>query len=446
MQTPSDPGSTLLPFTVGLTLHLRTPVRPQVWGVSTLHMGIVVVVFGFAIYALALLGVPFLADLDLPRALLLAFALSFSSTVFVVKVLEERGEMTSLHGRVAIGILIMQDLAAVGFLAVSTGKLPSPWAILVLFVFVLRPVLHHVLRRVGHGELLVLYGFLLALGGAEIFEWVGLKGDLGALVLGIMIASHAKADELAKTMLGFKDLFLLGFFLSIGMAGELSGTAAVAGVLITLLVIGAAVGVANGWISNDWRTAIALAVSLSFAIAAVLNGMANTLYGRHAHVWHRFQSEERIGDDRLIDIHGARVAIVGMGGVGTGAYDRMHQSLSDSLGGIDIDPVTVKNQRGAGRNVLLGDPSDADFWDRVQTDHTLELVMLALPKLATNLAVVEQLQDANYRGQVAATARFSDEVEVLHEAGVTTVFNIYSEAGAGFAMHVAAAAPLKPVP
>ncbi|MEM7610635.1 MAG: cation:proton antiporter [Pseudomonadota bacterium] len=482
MQKLSDLGITLLLFTVGLKLNLRTLARPQVWGVSTLHMGIVVVVFGFAIYALALLGVPFLADLDLPRALLLAFALSFSSTVFVVKVLEERGEMTSLHGRVAIGILIMQDLAAVGFLAVSTGKLPSPWAILVLFVFVLRPVLHHVLRRVGHGELLVLYGFLLALGGAEIFEWVGLKGDLGALVLGIMIASHAKADELAKTMLGFKDLFLLGFFLSIGMAGELSGTAAVAGVLITLLVvfksalffflltafkmrartsllasanltnfsefglIVAAVGVANGWISNDWLTAIALAVSLSFAIAAVLNGMANTLYGRHAHVWHRFQSEERIGDDRLIDIHGARVAIVGMGGVGTGAYDRMHQSLSDSLVGIDIDPVTVKNQRGAGRNVLLGDPSDADFWDRVQTDHTLELVMLALPKLATNLAVVEQLQDANYRGQVAATARFSDEVEVLHEAGVTTVFNIYSEAGAGFAMHVAAAAPLKPVP
>ena len=87
----SDLGITLLLFIVGLKLNLRTFARPQVWAVTGLHMSITVVVFGVAIYTLAYLGTPFLSDLDLSRALLIAFALSFSSTVFVVKVLEEKG-------------------------------------------------------------------------------------------------------------------------------------------------------------------------------------------------------------------------------------------------------------------------------------------------------------------------------------------------------------------
>jgi Trk K+ transport system NAD-binding subunit len=86
--------------------------------------------------------------------------------------------------------------------------------------------------------------------------------------------------------------------------------------------------------------------------------------------------------------------------------------------------------------VLLGDPSDADFWDRVQVSHKLELVMLALPNLSTNLAVLERLKDVSFSGQVAVTAKFPDEEEALHSAGATTVFNIYNEAGNGYASHV----------
>ncbi len=101
LQKLADLGITLLLFTVGLKLNLRTLVRPQVWAVTGLHSSIVVMVFGLAIYWLALAGVPFVSKLDMQRSLLVAFALSFSSTVFVVKVLEEKGEMKSLHGRIA---------------------------------------------------------------------------------------------------------------------------------------------------------------------------------------------------------------------------------------------------------------------------------------------------------------------------------------------------------
>ncbi len=90
---------------------------------------------------LGALGVPIFGSITPWTALLLGFALSFSSTVFAVKTLEENGEMGALHGRVAVGILIMQDLFAVLFLTVSTGKLPSWMSVgLLAALLALRPM------------------------------------------------------------------------------------------------------------------------------------------------------------------------------------------------------------------------------------------------------------------------------------------------------------------
>ena len=76
------------------------------------------------------------------------------------------------------------------------------------------------LSRSGHGEVLILAGMFMALVmGAALFDLVGLKADLGALIAGMLIADHPKASELAKSLLGFKDIFLVGFFLSIGLSG-----------------------------------------------------------------------------------------------------------------------------------------------------------------------------------------------------------------------------------
>jgi glutathione-regulated potassium-efflux system ancillary protein KefC len=134
---------------------------------------------------LGALGVPYLDALDHRKALILAFALSFSSTVFAVKVLEEKGEMGSLYGTIAIGILIVQDLAAVLFLAFSLGKVPMLWSLLLFALIPLRGVIGRILDRAGHGELLLLFGITFALGGAQLFEALHIKGDLGALLLGI---------------------------------------------------------------------------------------------------------------------------------------------------------------------------------------------------------------------------------------------------------------------
>lgn len=474
VQKLADLGITLLLFTVGLKVNLRTLARPQVWAVTGLHIALIMAVFGLIFISLAIIGLPVISNLGARSLLLIAFALSFSSTVFVVKALENKGEMKSLHGRLAIGILIMQDIAAVMFLAMSSDKLPSILAFSLLLLIPLRHGLYKILSHLGHGELMVLYGFVLAMGGAEIFELVGMKGDLGALVLGVLIAPHARADEMAKTMLGFKDLFLLGFFLSIGLSGQLTWETVLIGAIITPLVflksigffvlftafklrartaflstinltnysefglIVMAIGVSSGWIDSQWLVIIAIAMSFSFAISAVLDAKAEALYHRFRATLDKLQRIERLPDDRLLDIGDAAVVVVGMGGIGSSAFDEMRRLYGTKVIGVDIDPATAKSHQLAGRNVLQGDPSDPDFWDRVHYDHTLKLVMLTLPKLNTTIEVVEQLANASFEGQVAATSKFPDEVERLKKHGVNIVFNIYTEAGTGFATHVAA--------
>jgi predicted Kef-type K+ transport protein len=112
-------------------------------------MLITVVVFGAIVFAMSFSGLQEFIGLSIAESSLIAFALSFSSTVFAVKVLDEKSEMSSLHGKIAIGVLIMQDLFAVLLLAAASGKAPSYLAFLLLLLIPLRPVLIKVLKRVG---------------------------------------------------------------------------------------------------------------------------------------------------------------------------------------------------------------------------------------------------------------------------------------------------------
>ena len=84
--------------------------------------------------------------------------------------------------------------------------------------------------------------------------------------------------------------------------------------------------------------------------------------------------------------------------------------------------------------MLHGDPSDADFWDRLQADHTLELIIIALPLLASSKAVIKQLKAVGFAGSIVASTRFADEEPALLEAGADHVFNTYAEAGTGLAI------------
>jgi glutathione-regulated potassium-efflux system ancillary protein KefC len=471
--TIADLGVTLLLFTIGLKLKVKGLMRPEIWAGTTIHLAITVVVLGLAALALSRLGVATFAGLDLGTAFLIAFALSFSSTVFAVKVLEDKGEIASLHGRTAIGILIIQDVIAVGFLTFSTGELPSPWAFALLGLPLLRPILGLIMDHCGHGELLPLFGLFAALAlGAQAFELVGLKADLGALVLGMLMSDHKRAPEVAESLFGLKEVFLVGFFLNIGLAGapSLGGLLMALALLLVLpfkamlffailtrfrmrarssllaslilanfsefgLICGA-IGVENGWLDAQWLVIMAIALALSFVLEAPVNGMAHDIYARFVASLRRFESPKMHREEAPILLGDADIVIFGMGRIGTGAYDHIRERLGARVLGVEIDRELVRRHQEVGRNVIVGDATDSDFWERTRFDQRrLRLIMLAMPEHNANMYAARRIAAAGSRYLIAAVAQLPDQVEELKELGVHAAYNTYSAAGAGFAAH-----------
>jgi hypothetical protein len=126
-----------------------------------------------------------------------------------------------------------------------------------------------------------------------------------------------------------------------------------------------------------------------------------------------------------------------LGRVGTGAYEDMRRRYGEVVIGIDFDEKTVQKHLEAGRKVILGDPTDHDFWAKTsQGGGKIQMVLLTLPEHTANMTAVTQLTEMKFAGSIAATAKFDDEVEELKAAGVHAVFNLYAEAGYGFAEHV----------
>jgi predicted Kef-type K+ transport protein len=464
----SNLGITLMLFTIGLKLNVSSLFKQEVWLTSSLHTISWLVVTIIIIKLLAISALSYFSGLDVFTAGLIAFALSFSSTVCVIKLLEENGEMRTRHGKLAVGILVIQDIVAVSFLVFATGKTPSIWALALLLLFVLKPLINKIIDHVGHGELLPLAGFFIALGSYELFELVNIKGDLGALIIGMFLSSHAKSTEINKSLLSFKDLFLIGFFLSIGFSAiptlEMLGLAILLvliipikftlffGILSLLKIrcraaylsalalsnfsefglIVAAISVANGWLSNEWLVILALAVSMSFILTTVSYRYAHTFFAHTKGFFHQFERQQPLAEDIFCQPSKAPIVIIGLGRVGLGAYKAITEHGDKLVWGLDAEPEKVTWLAEQGIEAYNGDAEDAFFWERINLSN-IHLVLLALPKVIDSMSITDQLRSAGYRGKIAAIARYDDERLQLEEFGIDKVFNFYNEAGVGFA-------------
>jgi len=461
-------GITLMLFTIGLKLNIKDLLKTEVWLGSLTHTMFWLMVGLITFKAFAIFSIAFVSDIDLSTSLLIVFALSFSSTVCVVKLLEDHGEMRTRHGKLAIGILVMQDIVAVIFLVAATGKLPSYWACLLVFAWLLKPVVNRLIDQVGHGELIPLTGFFIAFGSYELFELVNIKGDLGALLAGMYLASHKKASEITKSLLSFKDLFLIGFFLTIGFTAlptwEMLGIAT----LLTLLIpvkfalffflfialklrgrtaylsslalsnfsefglIVAALSTKQGWLSNEWLVILSLAVTLSFISTNICYNFAHQFFAKYKASFKRFEHKNKLTEDNFQQPCDAPIVIIGMGRVGMGAYKALHAQQATKIWGLDADKNKVDWLNTQDIQAYCGDAEDADFWENIKLNH-IGLVLLALPSVQDIMTITSQLRNANYQGKIAAIARFDDERETLQKFGVDKVFNFYNEAGVGFA-------------
>lgn len=445
-------GVLLLLFTVGLKLKLRNLAQPVVVGGALLHFAFSVTLFGLGLY--------FFMDLDRQTAVMLAIALAFSSTVLAAKVLESKRELRAFHGRVAIGILIIQDLIALAVLSIAGDHAPSIWAVLVFGLPFLKPVLYYLMDVAGHEELLVLMGVVLAIAvGGMGFEILGLSAEVGALVMGVMLSSHPRAQELSNSLWGLKEVLLVGFFLQIGMNGLPDERALMFALVMAVIlplkgifffflltlfrlrVRNAFLGalsltcysefgliVASG-VLEEWLVPLAITVAVSFVVTAPLNRMAHPLYDRLERFLARFEQQDSHPDEQPASLGEAELLIMGMGRTGTAAYDFL-ADLHEQIIGLDADPTKVERHRAAGRNVVYADAEDISFWHAVDISQ-LRGVILSMPELEGKLIAARQLRLLGFTGPVVTHTMFDDESVKLSEAGASEAFLTMTGTGIG---------------
>jgi len=449
-------GVLLLLFTVGLKLKVKSLARPEVVGGGLIHFTVSCLIFTPCIF--------YFLDVSAYTALMLAAALSFSSTVLAAKVLEGKRELRAFHGRVAIGILVIQDLIALLVMSMTSGSTPSMWALVVFGIPLLRPVFYKLLDFSGQDELLVLLGLLLALViGGFGFESVGLSSELGALAFGALLANHPRAPELSKALWSIKEVFLVGFFLQIGIAGLPNTDAIIFALVVTLLLpikgilfffllIAFKLRARSAFLTGlsltnfsefglivaslvlpEWLVPLALAVSLSFLASAPLYRAAQPVYEKLSKYLEPFEREGFHPDELPLKLD-EEVLIVGMGRTGTAAYLHL-EDKGLSMVGIDSDPMKIENLLTEGFNVVFADAEDQMLWQQLQAPN-LKYVLLTANDAEAKIIAARKLRKYGFSGVIISHSSFAEDAAAINAAGANYTHQTFSETGVGLAKHL----------
>lgn len=467
----SDLGVMLLLFTIGLKIKVKQLVKPEVWVTASANIVLSVIAIGSFIFLMSYFSVSYFTGLDAKASLLIGFALSFSSTVFVIKILEDRGELSSFHGKIAVGILVIQDIFAVVFLSATSQQLPSVWIFtLPIYLYLIRFALSHILNQSGHGELLTVFGFFATfVSGAMVFKFMGLKPDLGALTMGMLLVDHKKAEELYDRMMNYKDFFLIAFFISIGLQGipTLNMVFVAMALLIFLLFKGglfvflmsffnirartsflASISLSNysefglitmyaganlGWIGTEWLTILALVMSFSFFVASPINANAHRLFDKYKSVIMLMNRGKNCVDTEVTDLGGAEYLVVGMGSIGLPAFNHLNTVYPDKVIGIDFNHDRIKSLQEQGLNVVWGDATNNLFWTGANFSK-IKMVLLGTSDFQANFNVlleIEKLKDRKFK--LGAISHYEDEAAQFTSHAVDFIYDYKSSIGGDYA-------------
>lgn len=447
-------GVIFLLFTVGLHIRLKNIIRTEVIGVGIIHLVISAALF---------LPLALYFGYDLQAAIIISITLGFSSTVLAAKNLEMRKEMGAYYGRVAIGILIIQDLVAIGIIAYTGGGIPSFWSVLLFGLPLVRPILSFLLRLLEKDELIMLLALVLAIGGATLFEAFNLSGELGALVAGMILASDERGDDLGDKLWGIKEAFLVGFFMDIGLIGfppldnfyfiavlllflpiksilfyalfMIFKVRARSGYLATIsltaysefTLIAGSVAAANGFIPDSVIIILGLLTAISFVINAPLAKREDQLWMISKNLFHRFEREVEHTEREVLSLGSAEFLIIGMGSAGRAAYDKLKDN-GKSVVGMDIDPDRIESNLKSGRRVVYGDIQDTELWEKVELDN-IRSIIIAMGNREVKVNATKAVRDIGYNEPIYVITMRDDESEELQQAGANSVSIPIKQAG-----------------
>ncbi len=467
-------GVVLLLFALGVEFPLRELARTRrVVLPGTLAQVLVTGAAGAAVSAALGMGAA--------GAAVVGAAVAISSTLVVLKILGERGELDSLHGRTAIGWMVVQDLVTVVLIAVldplagTDGVAPVVLAVVRTTAFLafayllgarLLPWLLQAVARLRSPELFLLTVFATALLAAFVSSAVfGLSLALGAFIAGIIVAESDLAHQAASEIIPFRDLFAVLFFVSVGMLLDPAAIVADWPALLALLavatvfksVVGA--GLAR-LLGLPRRSAILLGASIGqageFSFLLVERALSLGLLDERAYNLVLATAVASIvispaltrGADRLVRAlerreplleppqpglppvtrgelamaggdESARLSIVvlGAGRVGR-VVIRAVRARGFRCVVVDRDQGALDAAAGQGAATLYGDAASPAILRRAGLDRARLLVVAIGDPLASRLAV-ERARAINPRLPIVARARGQTEIRSLRELGVT---------------------------
>ena len=473
-------GIALLLFVVGLKLdlHIIRTMGPVALATGLGQVFFTSVVGYFIAIALGMTPV---------TALYVAVALTFSSTIIIVKLLSDKREVDALHGRIAIGFLIVQDIVVVlvmiGLTALGeAGDAASlGWeaievlvkgglfiaAIGLLMRYVLTPLLHQLARS---PELLVLFAiaWAVALGAAGVH--LGFSKEVGAFLAGVSLASTPYREAIGARLVSLRDFLLLFFFIDLGAGLELATLGAqvvpaivlslfvlIGNPLVVMIILGAmgyrkrtgflagltvaqisefslilgALGLSLGHIDADTMGLITLVGLITISASTYM-----ILYSHPLYEWispwldvfqrqwaHREEDQNRNTEESRYD-----VVLFGLGRFGSGIARELLQRGHRVLG-VDFDPDLVRRREGHGYAVRYGDAEDPEFLSTLPLGQ-VPWVLSSVREMSVNLALLHGLHDHSYSGQVAVTAHSFQNAEQLKDAGADHVLIPYADAAA----------------
>ncbi len=458
-------GIALLLFLVGLKLdlHLIRTVGPVAL-VAGLGQVLFTSVVGFAI-TLGL-GYP-----PLP-ALYIAVALTFSSTIIIVKLLSDKQEVEETHGQIALGILIVQDivvvialvvLSALGGAGDTAASVPVELATIgaraVAFVAVVGLLMRYLLpalleRLAEERELLILFAIAWAVALAATGEILGFSQEVGAFIAGMSLASTGYRQAIGGRLVSVRDFLLLFFFLELGVGLDFADAAAQVGPAIVLslfVLIGnpiivmtimgimgyrrrtgfltgltvaqisefslifAALGLTVGHISDAEVGLITTVGLITIGLSTYLILYSKQLF-RPLDQALRIFERRRPREDTLgaaAASAGADVIVVGLGRFGSRLATHLRERGHTVLG-VDDDPQTVRWAKEDGFAALFGDAGDPELVSHLPLDRA-RWVVCTVPDLDAALTLLESLRHIDHRCGLMVTARTEEDLQVLEQ-------------------------------
>ncbi len=486
----SQIGVTVLLFVVGLKLDLRhiRHIGPVALATGLGQLAFTIL-FGF--FIILALGKGWL------EALYVAVALTFSSTIIIIKLLSDKRELDSLHGRIAVGFLIVQDLAVVIAMMVMSGlggmgeetgggamlaltlMARLLGAALLLFVL-MRYVLPRIVGTLARSqELLLVFAIAWGTALAALGETVGFSKEAGAFLAGFSLASTAYREAISARLASIRDFLLLFFFLDLGSKldfstlGDEIGTSVVLSLFVLIgnpLIVMAIMGYMGYRKRTGFLAGLTVAQISEFSIIFVAMGISlghvgqgalglttlvglitialssyMILYSHKLYAWTSpwlgvFERRSPFRELAVEEAHrdGVRpdVVIFGLGRYGSRLAQTLRQKGINVLG-VDFDPEAVRAQQHQGYDVRFGDGEAPDYIESLPLAG-VPWVISTVPGLPSNHALLNALAEYHYRGQIAVVARDDAEAGSLRTLPGIEVILPFNQAADFAALDIAA--------